>query len=99
VWSGNLAANPNVAPLVATAKRRWIIERDCEERKREFELGRYEGRGSRGFHHHATLCIAAYGFLIAELSRFPPSARAGQLQLALPKVPPDGKPRGEGTTP
>jgi SRSO17 transposase len=24
------------------------------------------GRGWRGFHHHATLCIAAYGFLICE---------------------------------
>jgi len=23
----------------------------------------YEGRGSRGFHHHESLCIAAYGFL------------------------------------
>jgi SRSO17 transposase len=25
-------------------------------------LGHFEGRGWRGFHHHATLCIAAYGF-------------------------------------
>ena len=34
-------------------------------------LGHFEGRGWRGFHHHATLCIAAYGFLICE-RRFPP---------------------------
>ena len=25
----------------------------------------YEGRGWRGFHHHAALCTAAYGFLIS----------------------------------
>jgi len=37
-------------------------------------LGHYEGRGWRGFHHHATLCIAAYAFLIAERARLSPSA-------------------------
>lgn len=54
------------------AKHRWIIERDYEELKQELGLGHYEGRGWRGFHHHATLCIAAYGFLIAERNRFSP---------------------------
>lgn len=29
-----------------------------------------QGRSWRGFHHHATLCIAAYGFLLAEFVRF-----------------------------
>ncbi len=38
-------------------------------------LAHFEGRGWRGFHHHASLCIAAYGFLILERSAFPPSAR------------------------
>jgi SRSO17 transposase len=98
-WLRNLAADTSLATLVATAKRRWIIERDSEERKQELGLRYYEGRGWRGFHHHATLCIAAYGFLIAERSRFSPSALAGQLQLALPEVPPDWKPRGAGTAP
>jgi SRSO17 transposase len=51
-------------------KHRWIIKRDYQELKQELGLGRYEGRGWRGFHHHATLCIAAYGFLVAERSRF-----------------------------
>lgn len=37
---------------------------------------RYEGRGWRGFHHHASLCIAAYGFLISEREAIPPSAPA-----------------------
>jgi SRSO17 transposase len=54
---------------VRLAKQRWIIERDYEELKQELGLGHFEGRGWRGFHHHATLCIAAYGFLIAERER------------------------------
>jgi hypothetical protein len=54
------------------AKQRWIIERDYQELKQELGLGHYEGRGWRGFHHHATLCIAAYGFLVIERNRFSP---------------------------
>ena len=47
--------------LVDTAKLRWRIERDYEELKSELGLAHFEGRSWRGFHHHATLCIAAYG--------------------------------------
>jgi SRSO17 transposase len=80
------------------AKHRWIIERDYEELKQELGLGHFEGRGWRGFHHHATLCLAAYGFLIAERSRSPPSARAGALQLSLPPIPDHWRPRGAPAT-
>jgi len=52
--------------LVAQAHMRWRIERDYQELKQELGLGHYEGRGWRGFHHHASLSIAAYGFLVAE---------------------------------
>ena len=52
--------------LVNTAKLRWRIERDYQDLKQELGLGHYEGRGWRGFHHHASLCIAAYGFLMAQ---------------------------------
>jgi SRSO17 transposase len=61
--------------LVYLAKLRWRIERDFEDLKQEVGLGHYEGRGWRGFHHHATLAIAAYGFLVAERAAIPPSAR------------------------
>src|SRR5271166_3153647 len=44
-----------------------------QELKQEVGLGHFEGRGWRGFHHHATLCIAAYGFLICERETIPPS--------------------------
>ena len=55
--------------LVAATKMRWRIERDYQDLKQEFGLAHYEGRGWRGFLHHATLCIAAYGFLVAERLR------------------------------
>jgi SRSO17 transposase len=57
--------------LVDLAKLRWRIERDYQELKQEVGLGHFEGRGWRGFHHHATLCIAAYGFLISERETIP----------------------------
>src|SRR5215468_8688317 len=62
-WFSTEAAEIPLRELVKLAKHRWIIERDYEELKQELGLGHYEGRGWRGFHHHATLCIAAYGFL------------------------------------
>ncbi|MBL8240043.1 MAG: transposase [Bryobacterales bacterium] len=58
--------------LSGVAKRRWAIERDYEELKQELGLGHVEGSGWRGSHHHATLCFAAYGFLIAERNRISP---------------------------
>ena len=71
-WLANLGAPTTRKDLVTLAKHRWILERDYQELKQELGLGHYEGRGWRGFHHHATLCIAAYGFLVAERSLFPP---------------------------
>src|ERR1700692_2721101 len=61
-WLSTFAARTTLRELVKRAKHRWIIERDYQELKQELGLGHYEGRGWRGFHHHATLCIAAYGF-------------------------------------
>jgi SRSO17 transposase len=93
-WVSTLPPQTKLKALVKIAKHRWIIERDHEELKQELGLGHYEGRGWRGFHHHATLCIAAYGFLVAERNRFPASARAGRLELCAPEIPPDFQPRG-----
>ena len=61
-----LPADISFRALVATVKMRWRIERDYCELKQEVGLGHYEGRNWRGFHHHASLCIAAYGFLMLE---------------------------------
>jgi SRSO17 transposase len=93
-WLSTLAEKTSLRSLVKIAKHRWIIERDYEELKQELGLGHYEGRGWRGFHHHATLCIAAYGFLISERNRFSPSVRVGHVGLSTPEPPPDFRPRG-----
>src|SRR4051795_4034242 len=58
-WISTLPADTELRALVKMAKHRWIIERDYEELKQELGLGHFEGRNWRGFHHHATLCIAA----------------------------------------
>ena len=98
-WLSTLPADTALVELVHLAKHRWIIERDYQELKQELGLGHYEGRGWRGFHHHATLCIAAYGFLVAERNRFSPSARTGHLELPAPEPPPDFRPRGSPRSP
>src|SRR3954447_14534295 len=97
-WLSTLPPRTKLRDVVAIAKQRWIIERDYQELKQELGLGHYEGRGWRGFHHHATLCIAAYGFLVAERNRFSPSARVGNLGLSAPEPPPDFRPRGSRPT-
>jgi SRSO17 transposase len=93
-WLSTLPARASLQSLVKMAKHRWIVERDYEELKQELGLGHYEGRGWRGFHHHATLCIAAYGFLVSERNRFSPSARAGHVGLSAPQPSPQFRPRG-----
>jgi SRSO17 transposase len=98
-WISTLPENTTRKALIKIAKHRWIIERDYEELKQELGLGHFEGRNWRGFHHHATLCIAAYGFLVAERNRFSPSARAGHLGFVAPKSAPEFRPRGSPRTP
>jgi SRSO17 transposase len=98
-WLSTLPADMPLTDLVCLAKHRWIIERDYEELKQEPGLGHFEGRGWRGFHHHATLCIVSYGFLVAERSLFSPSARAGHLRLRAAKPPQSFRPRGSPRTP
>jgi SRSO17 transposase len=93
-WLSNLPPRTALKDLVHTAKARWLIERDYQELKQEIGLGHYEGRGWRGFHHHASLCIAAYGFLVAERCLFPPQARLTARRLAAPMLPKGFQPRG-----
>jgi SRSO17 transposase len=93
-WMSTLPPTTKLKALIKMAKHRWIIERDYEELKQELGLGHFEGRNWRGFHHHATLCIAAYGFLVAERNRFSPSARAGHLGFVASGPTADFRPRG-----
>jgi len=93
-WLATLPRNIRFRDLVDAAKLRWRIERDYQELKQEVGLGHYEGRGWRGFHHHATLCIAAYGFLISERETIPPSGPRSARRIPLPDVPDSYRPRG-----
>jgi len=93
-WLSTLPEDIPFAELVDLTKLRWRIERDYQELKQEVGLGHYEGRGWRGFHHHATLCIAAYGFLISERETIPPSGPHAAPKLQKPPVPDGYRPRG-----
>jgi SRSO17 transposase len=93
-WLSTLPEHISFRRLVDLAKLRWRIERDYQELKQEVGLGHYEGRGWRGFHHHATLCIAAYGFLIAERATIPPSGSRTAALFQTPGLPEVYRPRG-----
>ena len=94
-WLSNLSADTTLRTLVATAKGRWRIERDYQDLKQEFGLTHYEGRGWRGFHHHATLCIAAYGFLVGQRLRGVGQKKPSELPQ--PSLPHHYRPRGAAT--
>jgi len=93
-WLSTLPKNISFHDLVDAAKLRWRIERDYQELKQEVGLGHFEGRGWRGFHHHATLCIAAYGFLISERETIPPSGTRSAALLPQLAIPHGYRPRG-----
>jgi SRSO17 transposase len=93
-WLSTLPESTSFRRLVDIAKMRWRIERDYQDLKQEIGLGHYEGRGWTGFHHHGTLCIAAYGFLVSERETIPPSGPSRAGCLAKPALPDRYRPRG-----
>ena len=93
-WLSTLPMNIAFDALVDITMMRWRIERDYQELKQEVGLGHFEGRGWRGFHHHATMCIAAYGFLISERGAIPPSEGRCEILLPQPALPAGYRPRG-----
>ena len=93
-WLSTLPRDIAFKRLVELAKLRWRIERDYQELKQELGLDHYEGRGWPGFHHHATLCIAAYGFLISERETIPPSGPGAAARRQAIGLPDGYRPRG-----
>jgi SRSO17 transposase len=93
-WLSTLPDDITFERLVDLAKLRWRIERDYQELKQELGLGHFEGRSWRGFHHHASLCIAAYGFLISERETIPPSAPRTVARFPQLELPAGYRPRG-----
>lgn len=90
----NMLADTSFKALVHTLKMRWRIEHDYRELKEEVGLDHYEGRNWRGFHHHASLCIAAYGFLMLERLS---GVKKNAVQLQIPALPKAFRPRGART--
>ena len=93
-WLSTLDATVTFAHLVHTTKMRWRIERDYLELKQEVGLGHFEGRSWCGFHHHATLCIASYAFLVSERAVFSPSETHANWHVQIPALPESYRPRG-----
>jgi hypothetical protein len=101
-WLATLSANISFKRVGDQTKLSWRIERDYLELTQEVGLGHYEGRGWRGFHHHASLCIAAYGFLVSEKETIPPSGPASAWRGSQSALPAGYRPRGSAaafTTP
>ncbi len=71
-YLSSLPADTPLEKLVRLAKLRWRVERDYQELKGEVGLDHFEGRTWRGFHHHATLCMVAHGFLALRRALFSP---------------------------
>jgi SRSO17 transposase len=93
-WLTTVDPDMPLRRLVDLAKLRWRIERDYEDLKQEIGLGHFEGRSWRGFHHHGTLAIAAYGFLISERERIPPSGPHSAAPIEKSPLPSGYRPRG-----
>ena len=95
-WLSTRPKSVSVQRLVYEAKMRWRIERDYQDLKQDLGLGHYEGRGWRGFHHHASLSIASYGFLTVLRLKHPDEI-AGKKNAAFreePALPTHYRPRG-----
>ena len=59
--------------IVRTVKERYRTEQAYEELKGELGLEHFEGRSFPGWHHHVTVVLCCYAFILAERSRhFPP---------------------------
>ena len=94
-WLSTLPEDMPLQRMVLEAKMRWRIERDYQDLKQDLGLGDYEGRGWRGFHHHASLAIAAYGFLMAQQLRHPEGiGKKNAARRPQPALPTHYKPRG-----
>jgi SRSO17 transposase len=79
--------SPRIAKrrLVRILKERWRTERVYEDLKGELGLDHFEGRRFPGWHHHITVALCCYAFVIAERTRrFPPSPRREVADDSLP---------------
>lgn len=71
--------------IIRVVKERWKTERVYEELKGELGLDHFEGRSFVGWHHHVSVVLACYAFVVAERVRtFPPSTGRTRQNGAIP---------------
>jgi SRSO17 transposase len=65
----------SVKRMLGIVMQRWRTERAYQDLKGELGLDHYEGRRFAGWHHHVSVALSCYAFVISErVRRFPPSA-------------------------
>jgi len=70
--------------IVRLLKERWRTERMYEDLKGELGLDHFEGRSFPGWHHHVSVVLCCYAFVVAErVSAFSPSATRPRRARAL----------------
>jgi SRSO17 transposase len=70
-----LARRMTKKQIVRIVKERWRTERAYEELKGELGLDHFEGRSFPAWHHHISVVLCCYAFIVSERVRhFPPSA-------------------------
>jgi hypothetical protein len=52
--------------------QRWRTERVYEDLKRELGIDPFEGKSFPGWHHHVSVALCCYAFIVAERVRCPP---------------------------
>lgn len=69
--------------LVRNVKQRWRVERAYEDLKGQLGLDHFEGRRFQGWHHHVSVALSCYAFVVAERARhFPPADRTAYRDIA-----------------
>lgn len=70
--------------IIRIFKERWRTERMYEDLKGELGLDHFEGRSFTGWHHHVSVVLCCYAFVVSErVSAFPPSAGRGRRDGAI----------------
>lgn len=65
-WLSNLPEDTSLKELIYWAKLRWWVEQNYQQLKDDLGLDHFEGRSWAGWHHHVTLTMIAFNFLVTE---------------------------------
>jgi SRSO17 transposase len=74
-----LPKRTSLKKMVRIVKNRWRVERSYQDLKGQLGLDHYEGRSFIGWHHHVTVALTCYAFLVAECARSFPNRVPGRV--------------------